>query len=675
MLESDAQRGRPLPSPGLSWVPGRIPMASHFGDVYYSRDGGLDEARHVFLDGCGLPAAWQGGETFTVCELGFGTGLNFLATWDAWRRARIRNARLHYIAVEGFPLLQSELSETLLEWPELRTLVRGLMRVYPQPQRGFHRIFPKITGDDQSSSIILTLLFGEVAAMLSQLEAEVDAWFLDGFAPDKNPEMWREDIFTQIARLSHTKEGGSRLATYTAAGEVRRRLDTAGFDTTKTAGFGERREMLRARFRGNVSAKTLLQPWFAQPPSSHGTRGHAAIIGGGVAGASTAFALNRRGWSTTIIERHETLAAETSGNPMGIMVPRLAAGDALDGRFYGAAWRFVLDILEELSDTSSTLLRDRCGALQLATDDAEVARQNSIANASTLPEPLLFLVGAKEASDIAGCRLPYSALYFPQGGWLRPREFCTALAQNSNTLLGVDAAALSHSGGLWEVADSTGYVHTRADVVVLANGLGAGAVPYTAWLPLVARRGQISITPPTNMSTALRAVLSFGAYITPPHRGAHYIGATFDTADATETHTEIQSRADDDVRNIAAINKILPEMLYEERTISPHHRAAIRCTSPDHLPVAGPVPDQGAYLRDFAEMRHGHPWAKYPEAAYQAGLYVLSALGSRGLTSAPLAGEILAAHITGEPWPLERDLMTALHPARFLLRDLKRREV
>jgi len=360
---------------------------------------------------------------------------------------------------------------------------------------------------------------------------------------------------------------------------------------------------------------------------------------------------------------------------MGIMVPRLTAGNAIDGRIYGAAWRFVLDTLEELSNANSTLLRDRCGVLQLATDEAESMRHKSIIDFGALPEPLLFQVNAKEASDIAGCPVPYSALYFPQGGWLRPREFCAALARKSNTLLGVNVASLKRSGEYWEVLDRTSHVHTRADVVVLANGLGVSAVLNTAWLPLVARRGQISVTPPTSASASLRAVLSFGAYITPPHRGAHHIGATFDTADATQTDDVIQANPEDDSRNIAAVNRVLPEMLHKERTVSPHHRAGIRCTSPDHLPIAGPVPDQGAYLRDFGEMRHGHPWAKYPKAAYQAGLYVLTALGSRGLTSAPMAAEVLAAHITGEPWPLERDLITALHPARFLMRDLKRRDV
>ncbi len=676
MPESGTQRGRPLPSPGLRWAPGRVPMSSRFDGLYYNPGSGLEEARHVFLGGCDLPGSWRSGETFTICELGFGTGLNFLATWEAWRRVRPKNARLHYIAVEGFPLLQSELGEALREWPQLRATARGLMQAYPQPQRGFHRVFPKVPGDDHTSSVALTLLFGTAHEMLGQLEASIDAWFLDGFSPDKSPDMWSADVFAQLARLSHTHAGRTRLATHCADNSVREGLSAAGFETTKAPGFDGKREMTCARFRGEAKTVPLLQPWFARPPSAHGTRGHAAIIGAGIAGTSTAFALNRRGWRTTLIDRRETIAAETSGNPMGILVPRLtAAPNAHDGRFYAAAWRFMLDILEEVAESSSVMLRDRCGALQLATNEAEAARHKSIVDAAMLPEPLLFQVTAKEASEIAGCALPCGGLYFPQGGWIRPRAFCEALAHKSETLLGVDAISLTHSGGLWQIADRAGRVQTQADVVILANGLGTGAMPYTAWLPLVARRGQISMTPPTKMSAPLRAVLSFGPYITPPYHGAHCVGATFDTADPTQAASEITAQDTDDARNIAAINALLPDMLDAGQTIAPHHRAAIRCTSPDHLPMAGPVPDQGAYLRDFAEMRHGHPWAKYPEAAYQAGLYVLTALGARGLTAAPLAGEILAAHITGEPWPLERDLITALHPGRFLVRDLKRREV
>jgi len=667
MTETGRTRGRPMPNPGLAWDPGRTPFSTQFGDVYYSRAGGLAEARHVFLDGCGLPQAWREADTFTIVELGFGTALNFLAAWDLWRHTCKPGTRLHYIAVEGSPLTQHELSECLDNFPELRSLARGLLRVYPPPQPGFHRLYP-VASDGGAADAVLTLLYGEAAAMLAQLEAGVDAWFLDGFAPDKNPAMWRAEIFTEMTRLSHD---GARLATYDVAGAVRRGLDEAGFELTTTPGYGQKHAMLRGRFRG-ADRKSTLQPWFARPPQAPVQRGHAAIIGGGIAGTSAAKAMRRRGWSTTIIDRRDVLADEASGNPAGILMPRLTAAPNLDGRFYAGAWRFALETLEEISDAGLPLYRDRCGLLQLATDDAEAARQSAIAAEGPLPEPLIFQVGAKEASDIAGCALPYGALYFPQGGWLKPRDLCAALAGKSQRMLGVDVAALRHDDGLWQVIDSAGHIRTQADVVILANGLDAASWPVTAGLPLQARRGQITLAPPTPTSARLRSVLAYGGYMTPAHKGAHCIGATFDWSENISTTPQVDE--DSHARNLADLDAALPGMMSGVNIPLLAGRAGIRCTTLDHLPLAGPVPDQNAYLHDFAELRHGHPWARYPQARYHPGLYVLTGLGSRGLVAGPLAAEIVAAHITGEPWPVEQDLVTALHPGRFLVRDLRRRE-
>ena len=674
--------GRPLPSPGLVWQPGPTPASALFGDVYFSHEGGLAEARHVFLGGCNLAAEWSAGDTFTVGELGFGTGLNFLATWDLWRKTRPLGARLHYIAVEGYPLTRAEISDCLDQWPELHSLAEGLVRVYPEPQPGFHRLFPQAadarSSDKGNAGVYLTLLNGDIMNVLPQLEAEIDAWFLDGFAPEKNPGMWSAEVFAEVARLSRGqgryRRGGTCLASYSVAGEVRRQLDEAGFEVAKAPGFGKKREMLRGHFRGEGARTSRLQPWFARSPSATATGAHAAIIGGGIAGTAAVRALQRRGWRTTIIDRRSALADEASGNPAGVLMPRLTAAPNLDGRFYAAAWRFVLAALEEASDAGLPLHRDRCGLLHLATDDAEVARQTAVAAAGPLAESLLFQVSAEEASDISGCALPYGALYFPQGGWLRPREFCAAQAGESRLLLNVEVGALRHDGGRWQVFDGAGNILTQADVVVLANALAAAALPLTAWLPLKARRGQITLAPPTSASAHLRSVLAYGGYMTPASHGVHTIGATFDWAEADNLDAEPLVAESDHARNLADLARVLPELMAGVDIDLLTGRAGFRCTTLDHLPIVGPLPEQGAYLRDFAELRHGHPWARYSDAVYQPGLYALTGLGARGLVAAPLAAEILAAHICGEPWPAERDLVTALHPGRFLVRDLRRRE-
>jgi tRNA 5-methylaminomethyl-2-thiouridine biosynthesis bifunctional protein len=655
-------RGRPLPAPDLAWERGRTPVAARFGDIYYSRDGGLAESRHVFLDGNALPQAWRNRERFCVAELGFGTGLNFLAAWELWRRTRAPGARLHYIAVEGFPLTRAELAEYLAPWRELTELGRALLSAYPEPQRGFHRVFPAV-GTAENDIVSLTLLFGDAERMLSQLEADVDAWFLDGFAPDKNPEMWSQGIFAEMARLSVP---GATAATYSVAGDVRRGLDSAGFEVARAPGFGAKREMLRARYREGAARATSLPPWFAR--ARHGPpRGHAAIVGAGLAGAHAAAALARRGWTTTLIDRHPGVAAEASGNPRAVMAPRLTAAPALDGRFYAAAWRFALSGFET---PAGNVERARVGCLQLAAGDG-VQRFADIVSAAVLPGSFLTHVDAQEASDIAGLPLSSGGLFFPQGGWLQPRGLCAALSRSSEMLLGVEVSSLVHAGGRWRLSDAAGRVVAEADVVVLANALGMTRLPEAAGLPLAGRRGQVTLAPTTPRAAALRTVLLYGGFLTPAHHGVHAIGATFDRMVTESADAEV--RIQDHLRNLESLASVVPGLFAPSSDLGGF--AAVRCTSPDHMPMVGPLPDRGVYLEDFASLRHGHPWARYPNARYQQGLYVMTALGARGVVAAPVAAELLACQITGDPWPLERDLVTALHPARFLVRELKRREI
>jgi tRNA 5-methylaminomethyl-2-thiouridine biosynthesis bifunctional protein len=650
-----------LPSPRLSWSPQRAPRSDLFNDTYYSREGGLAEKRHVFLGGCQLPGGWRDTSPFAIGELGFGTGLTFLATWEMWRRNRSFGSRLHYIAVEGHPLSLDELRECHLPWGELRHLAAGLQRAYPPPQPGYHRVFL----DD--GQVTLTFLFGRAAAMLKTLEAHVDAWFLDGFAPDRNPDMWSGEVLGEVARLS---KPGARIATYTVVGDVCQTLSASGFEVHKVPGFGAKREMLRGAFtRGAPAKSTALQPWFAHAPAARLRQGRAAVIGAGLAGANAARALKRRGWSVTVVDAGETIAAGASGNAVGVLMPRLTAAPNHDGRFYAAAWPFALQTLEALADRGLPLLRDRGGVLQLAVDADEDHRQAAIMATPPLPEPYLFRVSAAEASEIAGVKLPYAALFFPQGGWLSTALTCRALLDGVEVLLERTVTGLRRSHGQWTLVDAYDTEIVTADIVVIANAMGAANLPQSAWLPLQARLGQISMVPPTDASQRLHCVLGYGGYLTPQHRGRHCVGATFDWIDdptAAVTPTDHGHR-----RNLEDLAQALPGLIPID-TAAVDGRAAVRCTLPDHLPAAGPLPDDSAYLRDYAELRHGHSWARFADASYQPGLYVLAGLGSRGLVSAPLAAEILASQIGGEPWPVERDLVTALHPGRFLVRDLKR---
>lgn len=211
------------------------PRSKEFDDVYFSAEDGLAETRHVFLDGNDLPDAWADRDRFTICETGFGTGLNFLAVWKLFEDTAAPDQSLEFISFEKFPLSADEIMDALYVWQgEFDTKLTVLKKCYPEDLNGRQRIVI-------SDRIVLTLIFGDVNEEILTLDTQVDAWFLDGFKPSSNPDMWSETVFENMARLS--KKGAS-FATFTAAGFVRRGLQAVGFDVKKVRGFGRKRDML-----------------------------------------------------------------------------------------------------------------------------------------------------------------------------------------------------------------------------------------------------------------------------------------------------------------------------------------------------------------------------------------------------------------------------------------------
>lgn len=641
----------PLPPAGIEWRSGGQPLSRRFGDVYFSAGNGLAETRHVFLDGTGLPGAWSGRHRFTIGETGFGTGLNFLAAWDLWRRDPDRCRRLHFVSVEGYPLARRDLVRALAAWPRLTPLAVRLAEAWPARQPGFHRL------DFEGGAVTLTLLFGPVEDMLRALEAEIDAWFLDGFAPSRNPDMWTQAVFDQAARLSRP---GTALASFTAAGHVRRGLAAAGFAVEKYPGFGAKREMLRARFDG-AAHPGLVEPWYRPPPAR--PPGRALVVGGGIAGAAAADALARRGWSVTLAERHAMPAAEGSGNRAGIVMPRLVVGAGPERRFHAQAFLHALARL-------APWLR-ACGVLDLPTAPGQEARRAEVAAARFLPDDDLRAVGAAEARARANTVIAaadgesWRGLWLPRAGWLDPAAACRGLAVAADPRFGTD------------VLD--GDALTRgADLLVLAGGPDTRRFPAAAWLPLSLRRGQVTLVPATDAGAGLASVLNGDGYVIPASNGWHVVGATFDAvADAVPAPPQAAAPGDD-ARNLERVSRWLPDLLPggpATQGRAAQGRAALRAMTPDHFPLAGPLPDRAAWLDAYAGLRTGNARIAYPDGACVPDTWVLTGFGARGLTTAPLAAELMAAQIAGEPWPVPRDVAAALHPGRFLIRALAKRRL
>lgn len=603
------------------------PRSTQFDDVYFSGDG-LAETQHIFLAGNNLPARFNT-PRFHIGELGFGTGLNFLAAWDAWDRAeKPAGARLNFLSFEAYPLSTTQLAHAHQAWPALESLSARLRAALPPPQRGFHFLH---FGD-----VSLTLFYGDAREGLAHTEGHVDAWFLDGFSPAKNPGLWSEAIFSELARLSAP---GASFATFTVAGGVRRALKAAGFQWEKRAGFGRKKEMLA----GNIDAppqKTSRAPWL--PPGSPLRAGaRIAIIGAGIAGASLAHELRAAGFHPSVYEASAP-ASGASGNPAGLIMPRLDVGDTPAGLFHANAYLYTVQLLSALGDDIFT----PCGVLHHGASDRDRERQAKLLAQGALPDT--FMEDRKDG------------LFFPQAGVVDPAMFVKALLADTS-LIAERVTRLRQTAKGWRII--TDKSDDEFDAAVIANGLDAIRFAEARTLPLTGSAGQVDWFSDADAPDHAHA---FGPYAAPCPKGGAIIGATYAPvaigAEARFTPEATQS-------NIAAVARTLPDFAATLDAGKSRPRASIRCTTPDRLPVCGPLPDWGFYSGAYDGLRTGKK-VDYPRGEMRPGLYILTGLGSRGLVTAPYAAALLAAELSGAP--TDATILQALHPARFFIRDLKR---
>lgn len=651
----------PITHAQLDWDDQGRPHSRIFDDVYFSDKSGLEETRYVFLEQNRLQerfAALPVGGRLVIGETGFGTGLNFLCAWQLFEQHAVAGARLHFVSVEKYPLSHTDLQRALLLWPELQPFAEQLLAQYIAIHQGFQRLVL------DNGRVTLTLLIGDALEQLPQLDAQIDAWFLDGFAPAKNPEMWTAELFAELARLAAP---GSTISTFTSTGWVRRLINAAGFKMKRTPGIGHKWEILRGEFLGwpsDTPAPAATKPWFARTPAIAGER-HALVIGAGLAGCATAASLAARGWQVSLLERHAGVAREASGNPQGVLYLKLSAHGTALSQLIVAGFGYTRRVLEHLHRGVDW---DGCGVLQLAFDAKEAQRQAQLA-AAFAPD-LLHLLDRDQAQARAGVALAHGGLFFPEGGWVHPPALCEWQAhQPGVTLLPHhDALDLRHVDGQWQAWDGERLL-ASASVAILA---GAAEVQRFADLPLKRIRGQITRLPQTADSQALATVVCAEGYVAPPRLGEHTLGASFDfkSDDLTPTaaehagNLELLMGISEDLAQRLGANTLEPATL--------EGRAAFRCTSPDYLPIVGPLADRQAFDQAYAALRKDA--RQVPDAAcpWLDGLYVNSGHGSRGLITAPLSAELLAAGLDNEPLPVPRAVADACHPNRFAVRALIR---
>lgn len=622
---------------------GGTAFSPRYGDVYASRDGALGQARHVFLSGNDLPQRWRGREQFVVVETGFGLGVNFLATWAAWRADSLRPARLHFVSVERHPVAAQDLARTAPD--PLRDLALALAGHWPLPLPGLHRL------SFDAGGVTLTLALGDATRVVPQLVAGADAFYLDGFAPDRNPDMWSPALLKSLARLARP---GATLATWCVAQPVRDALAEAGFDVRLRPGFGRKRHMLAAHFAPRWKTRRH------EPPQPRRGERSALIVGAGLAGCAAAAALGRRAWRVEVLESKSGPGGGASALPWGLLHPQISADDGVLARLTRAGTLLSLPVLDAEA-RCDPVVGSRCGVLQVARGEDEAAALQATLARLSLPEGFVRWMDADEAARRCGVPLRCGGLWFEAAGIASAPRWCARMLDEAGVRLctGVAVAAVRPSGDGWAALDEAGERVAESPLLVVATALTAPALLSLRAAPVRGVRGRVSRLRPEDLGDLRAALAGDGTVVRGPD-GFVGVGASYEpVSDAADPDPEAIHRG-----NLQRLRRVLGRDVDVEVT-GVHD--GVRCVSHDRLPFAGPVAHEDAALSRAAELRGAH----LPDLPRRPGLYASFAFGSRGLTLARLAGELIAAQAEGEPWPVERSLAGAIDPARFLLRRLR----
>ena len=606
----------------VEWLPDGTPRSPRFADIYHSSTGGLEQARHVFLRGCGLPGAWAGRAQWCILETGFGLGLNFLAAWRAWKDDAQRPRVLHFASAEAWPVAREDLLRSAAAYPELAPLAQALAQEWFGLLPGTHRMA------FEQGRVLLTLFVGDVRDALGQQPFEADAVFLDGFDPRRNTAMWEPRTLKAVARYCRR---GTRIATWTVAGEVRRDLAQCGFVVEKDEGLAPKRHRLKGLFAPAWEPK-------GERPARNVVPGHCVVVGSGLAGSSAAASLARRGWRVTVLDAADAPAAGASSLPVGLLAPHHSSDDNLLSRLSRSGVRATLQqaraLLREGQDWRATGVLEHRPKASPDLIPTMVSSATDAAHDWTTPAD-------EKQKTAALLDAGVTALWHQQGAWIKPAALVQAwLAQPGVAWRGntkVEGAV--RADGTWRVLDAHGKAIAEADLVVVAAAV-ASADLIGQRLALQPVRGQISWGEQQAQQMLPPFPVNGNGHFVPQvpigDRAAWFCGSTYGRGE-----TDLTPRRCDHQENLTKLGLLLPAV--ESKVVDTFSSRAVkawtgvRCASADRRPLLGEL---------------------------EPGLWVSTAMGSRGLTFAALCAELLAARLHGEPLPLEKRLAQALDAMR-----------
>jgi len=637
----------------LKWQ-SATPCSHEFDDAYFSLKNGIEESNYVFLKGNNLPTNWQSCSQFVIAETGFGTGLNFLNTARLWHLNKTANQTLVYFSIEKYPISLSDLTKIHSDWPQFEVYSQRLLQNYPENIPGMHTIsFPKC-------NLHLCLLIGDINEMLLEISYPVDAWYFDGFSPAKNPDMWSESVFRNIANLSHKE---TTFSTFTAASLVQKNLKLAGFRVNKIKGFGKKREMLCGTFDKKDVNHQNSNPWFTLPKNQKNKNDSIAIIGGGLAGLSCAWFLKKKNMSSVVFESSHNVAADASGNPAGIVLPKIDLDLNWASLFYIQSFLITVQCLEELKENHPELGWHQSGVLVLMNNDKlkRFAQLN-------LPNSIMLCVDKSHAQELAGIEVNSGGLFFPKAGYVNPKQLVTIigkeLGQSNSVKCGQLIQSIEYENSLWRIRNDDKEIET-ANSVIFCNSHQINSILKSKSVNVKKSRGQLSFYHENEMSKQLKMPICDNGYLIPSVKGLHCVGATYGDSDNESLDKKDHMTNIENIRN--SVNCF--ENSDTEQLLG---RVSFRGTTEDRMPVVGPIFDEMKFQEDYSDLHHGRIDKHYPAASYLPGLYASVGHGSRGLVSCFSSAQYLTGLLCGDASMLPKSAISRLHPGRFLIKALKK---
>ena len=636
----------------LKWQDGSCENVD-YGDHYFYREDGFGESEYVFIEGNQLSTRWRHSAEFSIGEIGFGTGLNFFLSVQHWLEQNTVQGVLHYFSCEKNLLKPNDFLRANQAWPSLAPLFQEFFSHYPPLCPGL------LSFNLYQGRVKLHLFLGEAKTMLEQMDGLIDAWFLDGFAPKYNADAWSTKLLRNIAQRSRL---GASFATFTAASAVRQSLVEHGFLVYKRKGYGKKREMLCGFLQSKTYVKTLT-PWFARSRQGIAKK-EIIIIGAGIVGVMSAYVLALQGWQVSLVEKEAGVCTQASGNPYGIVMPRVTRDFKYQTQFYMQSFLQIQAFLDAFKQAHPQLLWYKTGVLQTLSNDEwkdyqKLPQQNSMYRC----------LSQTDIEKQFKLKTEKPALFFPQAGILNPASLAQhilSLDSPIQLITGCPIERIDYENHAWSLFSNQNEKVMTCPNVLVANSFAATQFPQNTHLSVNKNRGQLVYLPEQTLQSCPDFVLSGEAYCIHT-QNQNIVGASYGLDDSNKLSDEDQRH----ILNTLQTELAMPSL---DNPMPLAGRVAFRGMTPDRMPLVGPVADEDYFRQSYQYLIKGAPAWRMSKAQYLPGLYVNTGHGSRGLCSALSSANLISEYLQNQVFSFSKSIVHGLHPARYLIKHLKHTE-